>query len=551
VIAPHKRDKGPGVTAATIIVLEEPPTRPAPPGRGGEDHLDITPFIGDARAAALKREGPIMRAQVTVDEELMELPHDAAAALRDFVECLYVLYGWQSVIDVDKELRMMLKLRQQPDQVARESGLPIGAPSGGVAVREGETGPVIGPPRTTTPRGESLPGGVLLQEVPPASAGVTQEQLRTRARYDMLRRRVVLVSTPQIEAWVSAFSKAFADLREIVLLKMQTFEREALEVANKMLFESREQVAYETARYFQWHARHQVEAALNSTMTGPHVRRDQKGVVDLRTRLTKLRPLAQAVVDAEDAEKQYREPRTVVMREEDLPPNEKAELARLRAEIEAKKAVYGTALVVEAADHPVLFRFDAATALKASAADDGFLGELVFKRLKKTWRAADAIREQLVKHQAAKDVKRAELSGDHLPESLIGREAKQSVWAYPRLLEKTFAGLAPDEFGFLEVAIPNTRAALAGVQREDALMGIVAGIGLAGLQLGMIAVCPPAGIALDVALSAVDVAQAVEDYEKGSNEARCVLDPREALSEAEPSVVPLVFAVAGAALVAV
>jgi hypothetical protein len=540
--------EGPADAATTIIVLDPPEDPPGPMKRSAEP-LDRSQFVGKSHSAAIA--GPVMRARVTVDDDLLELPHDNWAALRDFVESLYVLYGWPAVIAVEEELAMMRKLREKPDEVARESGLPVGAPSGGIPGSQGEAGALISPPRTTTLRDETLPGGVaLMEEQPPVVDRATQGQLAKRVRYDELRRRIVLADTLQVRAWDEAFRSAFERLRVTVLVKMRSFEEEALAVAGALLDASREQVVDQVKRYFQWEKRGQIEFALKTIQSTAWVAREKEDVIDLRARIAKLQPAAQGVLDAEKAEESFRESRTMVVTEDRLPEVDKKELARMREEIEAKKAAYGTALVVEAAEHPVLFRFDAPTTVKALTPNDLDLGRILFSRLRKTWDAQLGLREDLREKQVAKETKIDRVQAGELPESLVGNEAKESVWAYPPLLEKTFAQLPPDKYAFLQVAIPNMHTALVGRERADAVLGIVTGIGLAGLQLGMMAVCPPAGIALDVALSATDVVQAATERRKGSNAAFCVLDPREALTEAEPSVMPLVFAVAGAAMVA-
>ena len=495
--------EGPPDAATTVIVLDAPDDLPLPP-KPQRDGLEMRGFVGTPYARAVA--GPVIRVRVTVDGVLLPLPHDNPAALRDFVESLYLLYGWPAVLGVAEELAMMRKLVEKPDEVARE----------------------------------------LLR---PGRAGLMQDPIG-RARYEELRRRLDPADALQVRAWDEAFEPAFRELRLSVLAKMRGFERMALETAKATLDKSQATLVAQVKRYYRWDNDDRASFALNTLNTGPWVW-DKEDTRDLRARLVKLLPATRAIQEAETIKSTWKAAHLVGSRRTPLSFAETKQLERLDAQIEAEKAAYGKAVVIEAAEHPVLFRFDPETTAAAATANDGHLGGLVWSPLKAAWDAQLGMREALWKNQVAKRTKDARIQAGELPEALIGHDAKDSVWAYPRLLERTYVRLSPDEFRFLEVAIPNTQAALAGMERTEALLSTVAGIGLAGLQLGVIAVCPPAGIALDVAMSASDIFQAAQEREAQSNAALCVLDPREAFAETEPSVLPLVFAVAGAALVVV
>jgi hypothetical protein len=135
------------------------------------------------------------------------------------------------------------------------------------------------------------------------------------------------------------------------------------------------------------------------------------------------------------------------------------------------------------------------------------------------------------------------------PELLIAGEADASIWTYPRLVEGTMREVAVENLDLIERLIATLRASIEAKAGGDATVASIRGLGVAGLTIALTALCPPAGLALDVALSAADIVSAARDYDALSDDARCHLDPRECLQDTDPSVIPLVLAGAGAALV--
>jgi hypothetical protein len=538
--------EGPEDATRTIVVIEaveRPAARTRPPPA---DHLDTQPFVGGPVAAATTVTARIM---VTVDGKLVELPHDDRDAMRDFVECVYVLHGWPGIDAIALELGLMLLLRGLPERLRA------------VVDRLGDEAPEW--IRSVLPG--SGPTPALARD--PSIVG----------RYFELRDRTAFATTLQIAGWSEAFSEACADWRQEVLRRMRSLERAAVVLASRRARKSRATVLSETQWYFQWKTDRDAEAALDAHETGTVVGKRER-VKELRTRLAKLEGLAEAVVKAEDelhdakmSHARAQPPGGVVL------PDRNPEIERREAVLEQKLGEYGAALAIQACEYPVLYRFNARTLLGAIDASDEMLGVLVFTRLKRTWEAATELPVALRRQRVAAAVADAEVKEGARPENLVGEEAKGSVWAYPKLLEKTLerlwledhglikeafggggieeddrllarAGLSQTELEVMRVSMANTRVAMARHASEEAVIEIAEGIALGGLSIAVTAVCPPAGLALDIGLSAADIRRSVSDFESAKHEALCDLDPRESLGEEEPSAVPVVMSVAGASM---
>ena len=61
-------------------------------------------------------------------------------------------------------------------------------------------------------------------------------------------------------------------------------------------------------------------------------------------------------------------------------------------------------------------------------------------------------------------------------------------------------------------------------------------------------ICPPAGLALDLAFGVANVVIAMSVYDRQSDEYNCSLNPADSLAEVEPSMMPVAMAFAGVVL---
>jgi hypothetical protein len=558
--------EGPANADATYIVIEPAPDPPAPPPKRA-DHLDTSAAVADAKAAAVAGAKPVQRVRVTVDGDLLELPHDDAAQFRDFVEAVYVLHGLDAVLLIDEELETMVRItdnggagKWSPEirealKVQQLMSLePLEEPS----LTPQETGPA----RIRSPRlREAFEVQRRMSLEPLEEPPLTPQELR---EYEQLKLRIGLATSGQVGEWRTAFAREFTSLRLRVLAKVRKFEEAAVAYARTRMDESQQTVIDETMAYFQsnygWHDARAARAVLEQHDTLTLVRPGE-AIAEVRASLAKVEPAANTVLAAREKLETEQALERAGEATGELPPSRADRLRELREYVDECLAAYGAALAVEAAEHPVLYRFDPETLHDAVRAADQTLGDLLYARLKKTFVAAGAIRRQLREYRPAKGIEDARVENlcppqpgqrrpSGLPEVIVAADAEKSVWAYPTLLADVLTRNGAASDALLETAIGEIRAEIEAMEKEHARGATLAGIGLAGLSIALTAVCPPAGLALDVGLSASDIHHSAEQYEGQSNEALCDLNPRRSLAPEEPSAVPVVLAVAGAAMVA-
>jgi hypothetical protein len=214
-------------------------------------------------------------------------------------------------------------------------------------------------------------------------------------------------------------------------------------------------------------------------------------------------------------------------------------------------AQYGAALSVASGEFPVLYRFGVNTLLEAANASDNTLGALLYTRLTRSFRAADRLWPELHKHRPAKGVSENDIRLGALPEVSIGDAAAESIWSFPRIIEATAPTTPIEDAEIAECVAVNVGAAMQAHAQDEAGIALLKGIGMAGLTIGLMCVCPPAGLALDAGMAMTDIVYSVDEYNDLSDAALCALNPSECFSEVGPSLAPVALAVAGAALVAI
>jgi hypothetical protein len=560
-----------------VVGLEPEPLRARPK----RPPLDLSQIV----AVPL---GPHIRGKVTIGNGEVELPHDDAAALADLVECVYILYGWTTVVAIAAQLRAMLALFESEAERARREAEERAR----ARVREAEererTSVRDTPEHGTALPGEQrrargaqptgpLPGGtIVLDERPPEPPPPpepplpdwTVEQLK-------LWRLIGAAGVDDVRAWAAAFDAGCAHLRLRLLDVARTLELAALGVLDGRVASSHDVVGVEFCRYFR-------EAPYERGKHAQEVRRSLEGgeppsasdepLADLRMRLREGLPLAEAAERANDAvgdwetqkrtgltlarhqAKQYRQRqaaklrRTGFVEEQGVDDLEYVQRERKRVADRAL-VMFKAAASVQGASEPILYRVDPKTWIEAMGADFD-LGELVFNRLAKTWTAAFDVWVELHENLPAKEVDETEVRAGARPERLIADDVEDSVWAHAKILEVAVMEVPPEDLELAEVVAANVRALVQDDEEEQAWLSIAASIGLTAATLGLMFICPPAGIALDAGLAVADVYMSVEAYDKLSDLALCHLNPRESLAEVEPSMVPIVLAVAGAAMVA-
>ncbi|WP_189710712.1 hypothetical protein [Streptomyces anandii] len=451
------------------------------------DPLDRAPFIGPREF--LDRPTPPLRPMVTVNNRLYQLPIGDPQALRDFVTMAYLAYGWPSVVAVRSELEEMNDILMRP-------------------------GPHTGANSATSAKREAL-----------RAAGAA---LSDTAR------------------WINGFTDAAAQLRLRVLHMARLLEAEAASVAGSMLRRSGDRVIDEMTRYFQWQDRAAARAALDA-LRAPRLQSRQQAVRDLREALERLRPLARQLMAAGRAAGEARARQRRQLGRDQVGILNEAAVSRLNALEEAAfraSKAFAEALLREAPAAPVLYRFDVETVLSSPVE----LERAVFDRLRRSWRASQDLGERLRRSRPADRVEEKEVRRNTLPETLIARDAKGSVWQYEKVLRAAVARLPVEERDLYERLLDSVHAAREGADLTEVRTGVVKTVSLGVLTLALTAVCPPVGMALDLGLSVADIVEAASEYMDAASETVSDLDPRQCLSDVQPSSVGLVMAVAGGLL---
>jgi hypothetical protein len=436
------------------------------------------------------------RVNQVLEREEAELPHDEPAALRDFVESVYLLHGWETVRLHAADLERMVALRARPG------------------------------PRSPF----EDPGAV------------------ERANREDAVRRMGDADLAQVNRWRDAHGDATAELRLRVLAVMRKVEEEAVGVAGERLSASIVTVDEQTLRYFAFGDVHAAEVALERHAGAPRFDASRDDVKDLRERLTALVGPATKVAHAEQEVNKQLAIIGASTRGFARPPSLEP-LKRAEADVVAAKAELSAAVAPHALEHPVLHRFNADELLEAEGASTRHLGQMVFERLSRTFVAAQDLFVSLNRRRPAKAAETTAVRAGALPEQAVGEEADKSVWLYRRLVEAAIDRLEDDAEA--EIAAAAAENVLPFHEREELVTAVAetaATLTITGVAIVLHGVCPPAGLALDVGLSAMDVWRSTDEYSHQRADALCDLDPRACFAE-PPSALPVVFAVAAAAMV--
>lgn len=506
--------------APNKLIVVEPPEDPAGVaarnGGSKSNFLNRQAFVTDQRLLAITSPFAQSHVMVLIEGEEMELPHDDPQALAEFVETVWMLYGWEMVDAIAADLDLMVTLAESD---------------------------LLSAPVEPMPRMD-LGAAVRMLGLEPSLTRLAREQHQKR-REQLTRRRMGGSPVWVVRLWRDNFRTEVAALRRRVLQALKDVESAAVEVAAERLKLGRAMVVREVTELFAYDNPRSAEALLRMPATYPVYASNPETRV-LREQLAALKPLAEATIAARSRWIDYWVGFSNGIRVED------EEAVRELHELVTRTAgAFGAAAVGFAARHPVLFRFSPEMVVEAATAGDAALGEtLLDEVLRPTYQAAKSLEQRLAHTRPARAVSQDQVAAGERPERLVAEDLEDSVWLHPRLVEEGIRRTPRAPADRMTVAAGNVAVAAEQVAREDLMLGLVGNLTLVGFTIALTIVCPPAGIALDIGLSAVDIATSSKDYRDKSDEALCHLDPREALAE-RPSMLPVVLAVAGAAMVAI
>jgi hypothetical protein len=475
--------------------------------RPPRDHLDTDPFVHAERAKALAPPAGQARVKVTLPDGRRELPHDSPAELRELIEDIYLFDGRDALRVVLDELRLMVRILERPGQWSVAMGLVADdAPSGGRAPADAGTA-------------TNVPG---LHEA--------------RARYDELVARIGTAGLAQATVWRDAFDATLRQFHVSLVTLMQQFELAVSKRAIERLEMHRRSLLVQTSNYFDYFRLREyssVEATLRG-LNAPPIHAKDPFVKALKQQLTDLKPLAEAVGEAQQALQEA--------------PSRFWDPSPFAQKLDAARARLSVAVATAASVHPILYRFNVDELIHAEGEAPAALGEHVFARLQRSWNAAGTIKSSLFLSRPASHLKTGDLTADTIPEELVAASAKGSMWTYRKLTDAALATCDPEAAVFLKRALANVGAAHEADESKRHGAETTETVELVALSLALHAACPPLALALDLATSVRDVYGVASDRAATMAEAWCYLNPRDCLIDDPPSAWPLALALAGAVM---
>jgi hypothetical protein len=223
-----------------------------------------------------------------------------------------------------------------------------------------------------------------------------------------------------------------------------------------------------------------------------------------------------------------------------IPRSKKVE--KLRTKLADAQTVLARQLAPAAARYPILLRYTPLAILLAANEEPGRFTFGLCRRFIQAFEAADKMLKLFTREQPLAS---ASAAPNGAPEDAWAAEFDGSVWAYRKAI---VAGadalyLTPGSLGHAAVremlaAVDHAREAKESVRTAVATIQT-------SLAIALGFVCPPAGIALDAAFGIADAIMEHDIYQTRTAEYFCALDPADSFADVEPSMLPLVMAVAG------
>jgi hypothetical protein len=560
-------EESPGVRRVlAVLVPAEPPTEgsqrpgassirslPPPPVRLAPAELEaVQRFLDPYHDAGL---APSMSVWVNLrlgsgrEETRIEVPHRDPDDLAELLETLYVVSGWPAVDGVVERVQRSLiaavaDILGIPDDELRalhmlvDADRPLYVPPDHVHLVAHAIDGLL--ERAKTRPWPRVVAG--LKAVVPVNGLFDKSTPHAEMQPDV-------AANPEIAARlladaVAAIGKAREQLKEDVLAALVRTEREAHRLISSMLTDAHATICRETIRYFAFKDDGSVAGALTA-LKEHAVATDGKPKADravtepqgLQATLRQLTPSANEVVKLENTSRQGITVRRMV-----------------EAELERKRVTYGHELGRHAQEYPVLSQIAVKDVEAAAGAGPALLGGYVFPPLRTAYAANRDMGARVREFPTV--ARRARVRADRHPERAMAREivaigAAETVWGYPKYLERALSRVAGPADDFTRKAVGDTLAALDVAAGSAAVAeGLEQAAGEMLTMMLASQLVPRFLPALNVMLAAWHVTVAVQEFGKRHDEFYCSLDPRDALIEAAPSTSGLVFEIATEAVFA-
>jgi hypothetical protein len=228
------------------------------------------------------------------------------------------------------------------------------------------------------------------------------------------------------------------------------------------------------------------------------------------------------------------------------------EIKRLRQDLSDEQVAFSQLLTTASYRFPILLRFRVLDFVYQKDEQSPFAllphhRGRVYLRLRDALEAVDKMLERLRGRAPLSDDKQP-IPGDGDLEDVLARRVKDSVWDYRKAVLDGLAALFVPAESLTSVATQNMLHAIEQREAEAEQIATAISVGESSVVAGLTMICPPAGLALDLAFGVADVVIAISVYDRQSDEYNCSLNPADSLADVEPSMMPVAMAFAGVVL---
>ena len=507
---------------------------------------------------------------IGADYMRLDLPQAADSPLRELAEAAYIFGGWARVDSFLWQLRWIgLAAQDIPFCAAMLTKTP---PAADIIRDMAGPADALGllpmPSRSAT----ELPSRMLPASGPAGWALELARYLRQQVPASLLPDPVRnQAATARAGRVAVAFEHTVAKLRADVLAELERVEEEAQRLALRRLAEARTLIISEGWRtlgtirgttFEQWEdehftplIRHEASTKVLTALTdlvrslGPAINRAmeaEEALIDKavdQAAAAAFRAVAAGGGSTDPGE--FMIAASSWVRAVYLAPDAEP-ITSLREEAEAARNAVLVKIAAPTQAFPILRRFKMQELWDASGQWQGDMAERVYLKLWAALKANDNMSERL--KQAQPIARRGPLRDRDLPEPTLARDYDGSVWAYAKLIDEACRSLYLVPGTLSSVAVESFMGAVAERKQSDAGVATAISMGEGALSLALAMVCPPAAVAVDLLYNLAETVMSLSAYRAQSDEFLCTLDPANAFTEIEPSMLPVVFAASGIVL---
>jgi hypothetical protein len=514
---------------------------------------------------------------VSIEGHPFGIPDDALASnsdsLGELLEACYLFGDWRRVHALSWQLRWIAPALK--DERACAEALSESPPSGDIlgaafGLRDAYKQFPYGTQTLNLPGSKPPQWAVTLVQYLRSSAGAPFDLTPNPAQ------RAAVI--PHVGAVSRAYDAAIVAFRTHVRDELERIEDQAQKQALQQLADARTTILNQGWRLLGFKDERTFEdwSGLGSAHLANWSDAPTQDLKDLTDVVNELAPLGEAVLEADfaidleilegaaqalgHAAAQGGEPalQLAVLMIKLYAAVQSSRVAELRTKLVEAQMRLAKRLASATVRFPILFRFSPnelsnlrrsprpATVTEMSA--EAELGLHIYGKLRK---ALDANADMKQRLEATQPIAKARTASDGhvaLHDQGLARQCLDSVWAYPKIVTEALERLYVPPGAVARVASERLLKDVAHAKddKERGWQAVMIFEGLISLPLSI--VCPPAGLALDLAFGLADSVLSTGAYLRQGDEYFCALDPVQAFAEIEPSALPIVLSIGGVLL---